>query len=108
MLNKIPSEILSIELKEACYSASNCSIKPTYVNFFFGNNGAGKSTIAKTIFSGIGVSYATGRSATDYLHLIYNQDFIDENFSSYRDLKGVFTLNARNASVQQQIDTKIQ
>jgi wobble nucleotide-excising tRNase len=108
VLNKIPSEILSIELKEACYSASNCSIKPTYVNFFFGNNGAGKSTIAKTIFSGIGVSYATGRSATDYLHLIYNQDFIDENFSSYRDLKGVFTLNARNASVQQQIDTKIQ
>lgn len=106
MAEKIKSEIVRIDLTDASYKDSHAYIEPTYVNFFFGNNGAGKSTIAKAIKSGTGVSYAPGRTAADYLPLVYNQDFIDENFRSYRNMKGVFTLNAKNAAIQQQIDEK--
>ena len=108
MTAKIPSEIIRIDLHEASYKDTGCHIEPTYVNFFFGNNGAGKSTIAKAILSGIGVTYASGRTSADYLPLVYNQDFIDAHFRSYRNLKGVFTLNAKNAEVQQKIDEKVE
>ena len=104
MAEKIKSEIIRIDLTDASYKDSHAYIEPTYVNFFFGNNGAGKSTIAKAIKSGAGVTYAPGRTAADYLPLVYNQDFIDENFRSYRNLRGVFNLNAKNAEIQQQID----
>lgn len=106
MNSKIPSEITRIELQEASYKDTGCHIEPTFVNFFFGNNGTGKSTIAKTILGGVGVTYAPGRTAADYLSLVYNQDFIDANFRSYRNMKGVFTLNAKNAEVQRKIDEK--
>ncbi|MCI6434390.1 MAG: AAA family ATPase [Clostridiales bacterium] len=104
MADKIKSEIVRIDLTDASYKDSHAYIEPTYVNFFFGNNGAGKSTIAKAIKSGAGITYAPGRTASDYLPLVYNQDFIDENFRSYRNMKGVFTLNAKNAEIQKQID----
>ena len=104
MTEKIKSEIIRIDLADASYKDSHAYIEPTYVNFFFGNNGAGKSTIAKAIKNGAGVTYAPGRTSADYLPLVYNQEFIDENFRSYRNMRGVFTLNAKNAETQQQID----
>lgn len=104
MAEKIKSEIIRIDLTDASYKDSHAYIEPTYVNFFFGNNGAGKSTIAKAIKGGVGLSYAPGRTAADYWPLVYNQEFIDENFRSYRNMRGVFTLNAKNAEVQAQIE----
>lgn len=104
MAGKIPSEIIRIDLSDASYKDSHAYIEPTYVNFFFGNNGAGKSTIAKAIKGGVGIIYTPGRTSADYLPLVYNQDFIDENFHSYRNMRGVFTLNAKNAEVQAQIE----
>ena len=104
MAGKIPSEIIRIDLSDASYKDSHAYIEPTYVNFFFGNNGAGKSTIAKAIKGGAGIIYTPGRTSADYLPLVYNQDFIDENFHSYRNMRGVFTLNAKNAEVQAQIE----
>lgn len=104
MADKIKSEIIRIDLTDASYKDSHAYIEPTYVNFFFGNNGAGKSTIAKAIKGGVGLSYAPGRTAVDYWPLVYNQEFIDENFRSYRNMRGVFTLNAKNAEVQAQIE----
>ena len=47
MPDKIKSEIVRIDLADASYKDTHAYIEPTYVNFFFGNNGAGKSTIAK-------------------------------------------------------------
>lgn len=108
-MSKIPSEIIRIDLCDASYKGTNaCAEQLTYVNFFFGNNGTGKSTIAKAIQSGTGVTYAPGRAFEDYLPLVYNQAFIDGNFSSYRNMPGVFTLNAKNAAAQKQIDEKTQ
>ena len=106
MSGKIASEIVRIDLNDRSYRDTCSHIEPTYVNFFFGNNGAGKSTIAKAIQSGTGITYAPGRSATDYLPLVYNQEFIDEHMRSYRNMRGVFTLNAKNADIQVEIDAQ--
>ena len=106
-MSKIQSEIIRIDLSDASYKGTNTYIPElTYVNFFFGNNGTGKSTVAKAIQSGTGVTYAPGRAFSDYLPLVYNQAFIDENFRSYRNMHGVFTLNAKNDAAQKLIDEK--
>ncbi|MDD3401026.1 MAG: AAA family ATPase [Eubacteriales bacterium] len=106
-MSKIPSEIIRIDLSDASYKGTNsCTEQLTYVNFFFGNNGTGKSTVAKAIQSGTGVTYAPGRGFGDYLPLVYNQAFIDGNFRNYRNMPGVFTLNAKNDAAQKLIDEK--
>ncbi len=106
MTDKLTSEILSIKLDSATFNGTKEEIMPTYVNFFFGNNGTGKSTIAKTIQSGTGVTFPPGRGIKDYNILVYNQEFIDKNVSSYHDLPGVFTINDKNVKIQEQIDEK--
>lgn len=106
MPDKLSSEILKIELSEATFKGTNTVVEPTYVNFFFGGNGTGKSTIAKTIQSGSGVTYKAGKAHADYLLLVYNQEFINANVRSYHDLGGVFTINDINVQIQKLIDQK--
>lgn len=104
VIEKLPGEIRKIALEDATFKGTGASITPTYVNFFFGNNGTGKSTIAKSILSGAGVTYAPGRTKDDYIPLVFNQAYIDANVASYRNLKGVFTINEINVQIQEQID----
>lgn len=106
MAEKLHSEIIRIQLDDATFKGTGAAIESTYVNFFFGNNGTGKSTIAKAILSGTGVTYSPGRTAADYIPLVYNQAFIDANVRNYHNLDGVFTINEVNVQIQEQIDEK--
>lgn len=106
MAEKIQSEIIRIALDDATYKGTGVTVNPTFINYFFGNNGTGKSTIAKAIKTGSGVSYIPGRTASDYLPLVYDQDYIDANMHSYHSLPGVFTMNEVNVEIQKQIDAK--
>ena len=81
----------------------NVPFEPTFINFFFGRNGAGKSTVAKALEVGAGVQWRSGQSADDYNVLVYDQDFINDNFDNY-EMAGVFTLNKVNIEVQKRID----
>lgn len=107
MAEKIQSEITRIALDDATYKGTGVTVTPTFINYFFGNNGTGKSTIAKAIKSGSGIFYAPGRTAADYLPLVYDQDYIDANMHSYHSLPGVFTMNEANVEIQKQIDAKV-
>ncbi|MFD0837385.1 AAA family ATPase [Mariniflexile aquimaris] len=86
------------------------------VNFFFGANGSGKSTIAKYL-------YNLSKNATDRVDdfndcsnsgydqanqqiLVYDENFVDENFNRNSVLKGVFSLNQTNDSIDRQIALK--
>lgn len=107
MATKIPSLITEIKLNEASYKGTNTTITNlTYVNFFFGNNGVGKSTIAKAIQNCTGLTSAPNKNGTEYLPLVFNQEFIDKNFHSYHDMPGVFTINEINQTILEQIETK--
>lgn len=78
--------------------------EPTFINFFFGRNGAGKSTISEMIQADTGVTWRTGQTADDYNVLAYDQTFISDHFSNFDDLAGVFTLNKVNIETQKKID----
>ena len=102
---KIPSEIRRIELDDASFKGTGTTIENlTFVNFFFGNNGSGKSTITQAIKNGKGITYARGNTASNYLPLVYDESFINLNFHSYKNMPGVFTINEVNKSIQEQID----
>ncbi len=88
------------------------------VNFFFGFNGSGKSTIAKYL-QNLGLdnslqspaySNCSNSGYDSNLHqiLTFNEEFISDNFKRNPDLKGVFSLNQTNVTIDQQISVEEQ
>jgi wobble nucleotide-excising tRNase len=70
------------------------------INFFYGANGAGKTSISRLINdpSISPTSQVTWRRNTPMQALVYNNEFIEKNFTSVVDLKGVFTLGEAEQS----------
>lgn len=71
------------------------------LNFVFGSNGTGKTTISRVIadeakFPTCKVSWKAGAKLQP---LVYNHDFVERNFNQSTELRGVFTLG------EQQHDT---
>ena len=81
------------------------------LNYFFGNNGSGKSTIAKYLQSlviGDPENKYSSCSKDNYNPiqeeiLVFNQDFVERNFRISQTLKGIFSLNQKNAEIDKQI-----
>lgn len=116
--------ITSLTLKNvATYNSNNGTTINDLkkVNFFFGFNGTGKSTIAKYLRNlcldpanqnpSFNQCMNIGFDVTQHQILTFCDDFIEENFKRSSDFKGVFSLNQSNAAIDQQIkseETKIQ
>jgi wobble nucleotide-excising tRNase len=64
------------------------------LNFIFGSNGTGKTTIGRVIAEPTMSPTCTTswKGGTPLQTLVYNRDFVDRNFKPSEDLKGVFTL----------------
>lgn len=77
MRPKMQSAIEKITLNDATFTGE--IVEPTFVNFFYGKNGAGKSTIARTIKANNSIQWQDGKSAADYDVLVYDTDFINAN-----------------------------
>ena len=105
MNGKIPSAITGIKLNRATFSEAGID-NLTFINFFYGNNGAGKSSIAHAIEENDGITWAGDKDASDYDVLVYNREFISRNISNYDNLPGVFTMNETNIKIQQEVDEK--
>lgn len=103
MKRKVPSAITQINLNRATFTDVQVD-GLTFVNFFYGNNGAGKSSIAHAIDENDGIVWADGKSAADYDVLVYNQDYINDNFVNYGDLKGVFIFGEEDVEAKKRID----
>ena len=67
-------------------------------NFFYGSNGSGKTTISRVIADedGYPECSVTWRGGNKLETLVYNRDFVDKNFNSDSELKGIFTLGEKN------------
>ena len=102
MQRKVPSAITNITLNRATFTDVPID-ELTFVNFFYGNNGAGKSSIAHAIAEDDGVVWADGKTADDFEVLVYNQDFINDNFVNYGDLKGVFIFGEEDVEAKKKI-----
>lgn len=104
MNEKKKSAIRKITLNTRTFNGE--IIEPTYINFFYGKNGTGKSTVAQALKSGTGVEWADGHTAADYDVLLFDSDFTRRNFETYGNLKGVFTLSEPNIKIQREIEEK--
>ena len=102
MQRKVPSAITNITLNRATFTDVPID-ELSFVNFFYGNNGAGKSSIAHAIAEDDGVVWADGKTADDFDVLVYNQDFINDNFVNYGDLRGVFIFGEEDIEAKKKI-----
>lgn len=106
MPSKMPAEIRKLILNDATFHGVEFS--PTLVNFFYGNNGSGKSTIGRAIKSGTeiksAVEYDGDKTSADYRILVYNQDYITRLINNAGDIPGVFTFHTdEDEKIEQQI-----
>lgn len=99
-MKKIQESIIKLELNNATYKKKPITINPTLINFFYGNNGSGKSTIAKTISEKRNITYSYSKSIEDYSTHVFNNEYIQDNMNNYHNLPGVFTFNKGNIDSQ--------
>ncbi len=76
------------------------------INYIFGSNGAGKTTIGRVIADELSHSTCviTWKRGIKLQTLVYNQQFIERNFLPSTELKGVFTLGEHQVDTIQRID----
>ena len=99
MEGKMPAAITSIRLNTRTYH--NVRIEPTLINFFYGKNGVGKSTIADAIRSEVGIE----PSLSAYEVFVYDRAFIESNVRT-EGMSGVFSINEDNIKIQDEVKEK--
>jgi wobble nucleotide-excising tRNase len=76
----------------------------TKVNFFYGANGSGKTTISRFIHNPSAfTSCRTQWSGIPLNTLVYNEDFVAENIFQSEEIKGVYTFGQDAKLVEEQI-----
>ncbi|HED6064776.1 TPA: AAA family ATPase, partial [Campylobacter jejuni] len=76
------------------------------INLIYGLNGAGKTQISKFLANQKDEKFKDCKieGLINEENLVYNQDFIDENFYDTDRQKGIFTLSEENTSIKQEIE----
>ena len=73
-------------------------------NFLYSSNGSGKTTISRLIADdGDFPTCSITWTGTKLQTMVYNQDFIKKHFSQSSELKGIFTLGAKNIDILKEI-----
>src|SRR5690606_34102910 len=75
------------------------------INFVYGSNGSGKTTISRVIADQAGHPACTiaWKAGTPLQAMVYNRDFVERNFNQSTELKGVFTLGEDQAETLNKI-----
>lgn len=75
------------------------------INFVFGSNGSGKTTIGRAIEQTEGHSDCeiTWSGGAPLEVMVYNRDFVDRNFNLSSPLRGVFTLGENQVQAEAEI-----
>lgn len=130
--DKVKTGITKIVLNEATYTdPKHSEMNPTAINFIFGRNGVGKTTLVKAIKENLDpeIGYVVRADGTtfpghdvpksdvvleepsvpdDYSVLIYNQQFIDDNFKRKESspVDGVYIALKKNIDIENEITEK--
>jgi wobble nucleotide-excising tRNase len=75
------------------------------INFVFGSNGTGKTTIGRILADKAYSSYSTvtWKGGVELQSMVYNRDFVKKNFSASGSVPGVFTLGEDKIAIREQI-----
>lgn len=99
----------ALRLEDApCFGPGTTEIGPLgKVSFFFGANGAGKTTISESLRDGGREPRAAlvwSPRATELMPRVYNRAYVDQTIASGSNLPGVFVLGEGSAEAQQELD----
>lgn len=101
MINKIVMKNVASYKKETFLETDKA------VNLIYGLNGTGKSTLSGFLYNTKDSQYSDckidGLRSTDSI-LVYNQQFITDNFYETENISGIFTLSKENKDASQAID----
>lgn len=91
----------------ASYKTSTSLETDKKVNLLYGLNGTGKSTLSNFLYNRSDNKFADcsieGLKESDTV-LVYNQQFIRDNFYEKEDIPGIFTLSKENKEIKEVID----
>ena len=91
----------------ASYKTSTSLETDKKVNLLYGLNGTGKSTLSNFLYNRSDNKFADcsieGLKESDTI-LVYNQQFIRDNFYETEDIPGIFTLSKENKEIKEVID----
>lgn len=100
--------INKIQISNIATYKSISIIEPKNINFIYGGNGTGKTTLSRLI-ADEKVSSTSNIEWTNPEHekvVCYNRDFIEHNFSEDKALPGIFTLGSESIDIQKEINNK--
>jgi len=100
--------ITTIEIKNvATFDSEHGTITDlNKLNFFYGANGSGKTTISRVLANP--ESYSESKIFWDKEEiediLVYNHDFVKRNFSSSSEIPGIYTLGEESIEIEKKIE----
>ena len=82
--------------------------EPKKINFIYGANGTGKSTLSKVLSNEISSSECNieWNTGTKEDVIVYNKDFVEKNFQNDIALKGIFSMGEENIEKKKDIEEK--
>jgi len=102
--------ITKIEIKDCASFDSNGSLLKDLkeVNFIYGANGSGKTTVSNVIadlqrYPHSNIEWENNKAIKTF---VYNRNFVDANFGSNKNQKGIFTLGKGENEAKEKIETK--
>lgn len=93
----------------ASYDNNGIEINFNKINYIFGSNGTGKTTISEYLRNINNPKYASceikwKEESSDIEVFVYNKHFVNENFGIRNEIKGIFTLGKESKEVLESID----
>ena len=98
---QVETVITEITIDEKTYKRE--TFKPNLINYVYGKNGTGKTTISEFI-QNPSSSFGTSIPRSDFELLVYNNSFIQDEIQSYGNIPGLFTITKQNAEVKKEIE----
>jgi|LFRM01.2.fsa_nt_gb wobble nucleotide-excising tRNase len=94
-----------IRIQDLATFTQPVDICPKDINFMYGGNGTGKTTISKLISGEIGNAFSTveGLDPATETTLVYNKTFVDATFQENKEIPGIFTLGLEAGEAQEYV-----
>lgn len=98
--------IENIEISNTASYATATKLDLTQSSFIYGANGSGKTTISRIIanHSKYPACQINWQNQNPLKTIVYNSDFVRENFAQSETVKGVFTLGENQVEIEKEIE----